>query len=380
MKIALVTAYFYPFSNGGTEKYVLNLAKKLISENNEVSIITANTRIFNISEYQNIKVYSFTNEFSLDVTIDTDSCLNNKSEFKKFLDEQKYDVIHFHTLTPKFNISHFEIAKKTGAKIYFTAHIPAITCLHGDLMKFGQNACDGLILKTRCTACYISKKGLNSFSSYILAKTIFFLNYPITTAQAVKNKQTELKKLNAICDRIYLFTHWQQKVFTNNGFNIEKIILTNQFLDKSLRPQNIINKKIKQIGFVGRINEEKGLDILIDAFIKSNRNDLRLNIAGINNNEIHLKEIQKRAKASTQINWLFNLNQDDLIKFYKTIDVLVIPSVTYETGPFVLYEAIENNLPILANNLGDMAIWKEKGFDLSLYNSELELIELLKRL
>lgn len=378
MKIALVSAYFFPNSQGGTEKYVLKLAEKLINENNDVDIITANTTTFNIYQYQNIKVYSLSDK--IPTASDTNKAPTNESTFQEILIDQNYEIVHFHTLTPAFNIAHFEIAKKTGAKIYFTAHVPGITCIHGDLMKFGQSACDGLIIKSRCTACYLSKKGLSNFKSYLLANAINLFNYPILTAQAVKNKKLELKDLNNLCDKIFLFTNWQKEVFIKNGFKIEKIILTNQFLDKKLIPKKTQDKQIKRIGFVGRISKEKGLFFLLKAFIKANRLDLELDIAGIKNDDDYLRMLQLFSQNNSNINWHYNLNPVDLNLFYQKIDLLVIPSIWFETGPYVLYEALELNLPIVANNLGDMSIWRDKGFSIKVYNTQNELINIIHEL
>lgn len=380
MKIALVTAYFYPTSSGGTEKYVLNLAKSLISKNNNVDIITAGESGI-IRSYQDIIVYEVKDELSIDEEIlSSRVASSNLNEFNKILRNNKYDLIHFHTLTPTFNTFHISAAKALKAEIHFTAHIPGITCIHGDLMLFGDKACDGVIKKQRCTACYISKKGLSKPVSKIIANAVNALNYPKSIATVVERKNYTLSILNKLCDKIFLFTNWQKEVFIKNGFNERKISVTSQLLDKKLAPQKPSKKKIKNIGFVGRISNEKGLHILIEAFKKANRKDLNLYIAGIINDEAYFTKLKITTEKDINIHWEINLSENEIDTFYRKIDTLVIPSITYETGPFVLYEALERNIPVIANNLGDIKIWQNRSFKIKIYNSILNLKEYIQLL
>ncbi|WP_316736064.1 glycosyltransferase [Pedobacter aquatilis] len=370
MKIALVTAYFYPTSNGGTEKYVLNLARNLIAQNHDVDVLTAGTKEV-IRSYQGLKIYEITDELSYESDILAGKRASaNLNEFIQILKNNNYDLVHFHTLTPTFNTFHIlETNKCLEVEIHFTAHIPGITCLHGDLMQFGERACDGIIKKQRCTACYISKKGFNQPLSNILAKSVKIFNYPRNIANVVEQKIEDLKRLNNLCDKIFLFTNWQKDIFILNGFDETKIEVTNQLLNKVLIAHETTKRVIKNIGFVGRISHEKGLHILIDAFKQANRKDLTLHIAGIINDEQYFEKLRSKTKEDTNIHWQLDLDEQEIDFFYRQIDTLVIPSIWLETGPFVLYEAFEKNIPVIANDLGDMRIWKNKGFDIKLYYS-----------
>jgi len=367
MKIALVTAYFYPISSGGTEKYVLSFAKKLIKQEHDVEIITTGT--IKTTIFQDIVVHCVEDELSYDPEIlSSRKASANLEDFERILNEQHYDLVHFHTLTPAFNTFHISAAKKLTKEIHFTAHVPGITCVHGDLMQFGKYACNGEIQKLKCTACYINKKLKNRPACYIFAKAVNILNYPTTTATVIEKKIENILALNRLCDKIYLFTNWQKDIFILNGFDSNKISITSQMLDKEIVPQVSVKRQIKNIGFVGRISYEKGLHILIEAFQKANRKDLQLHIAGIVNDEEYFEKLKLKTEKDLNIQWKFNLPEAEIDRFYKTIDILVIPSITYETGPFVLYEAFERSIPVIANNLGDMESWKNKGFDLKLYN------------
>ncbi|RZL45378.1 MAG: hypothetical protein EOO93_26945, partial [Pedobacter sp.] len=103
MKVALVTAYFYPTSRGGTEKYVLSLAKSLIKKHHDVHIITTGSSN-TTGTYKDIVVHYLDDELSNDSDIlSSRKASDNLEDFISTLDTNKFDLVHFHTLTPAFN-------------------------------------------------------------------------------------------------------------------------------------------------------------------------------------------------------------------------------------------------------------------------------------
>ncbi|RZK49210.1 MAG: glycosyltransferase [Pedobacter sp.] len=370
MKIALVSEYFFPSSKGGTEKYVYELAKILIEAGHLVIIITKTETQVKF-KFDDIDV------------IGLNTVENNQFEyFKSILIEEKFDTIHFHTLTPAFNTEHIKAARNLSNNILFTAHIPSITCIHGDLMLYGEKACDGLILKNRCTSCYLSKKGFSKQISILGAQICLKLNRPETLVQAVDKKIQEVKDLNNFCDTIYVFTEWQLQIFIKNGFNPNKLVRTYQMHIPESQEIKIKNKNLNKykIGFVGRISFEKGLHMLIDSFLCLKNKEAELHIAGIVSdlNNSYYKKLKQKTKINPKIIWHLNLNNDELNNFYNQITILCIPSIWYETGPYVLYEALNCGIPIIANDIGDFGVWKKKGYPVEIFNGKIELTKILK--
>lgn len=388
MKIALVSEYFYPQSKGGTEKYVFELAKRLIVEKNEVEIITAGPKGMENYHYEGILVRVMEEEKNKDSAVISGAApARNLPAFATLIAVQQYGRIHFHTLTPAFNLHHIATAKKTGTHIHFTAHVPSITCIHGDLMQFGKIACDGIILTHRCTACYLSKKSISKPFSKILATTINLINYPRAIANVVNRKKEDVSLLNVLCDQIFIFTNWQKRIFIANGVAEDKLSLTRQMdipgPGQGNEPEIIAKEAgLIKIGFIGRVCHEKGLHILINAIKKMPSAAIQLHIAAIveDKSDSYFLKMKTLTKDNPNIYWSYNLNRFEIEQFYQTIDLICIPSIWYETGPYVLYEAFKYKVPVIANNLGDMEIWKQKGYPIELYNNLNELINLLKKL
>lgn len=387
MKIALVTEYFYPQSKGGTEKYVLELGKKLITNNNEVEIITIAPQGTTDYNYKGIDVRVISNE--VDKNKNVISGLEpslNLNNFYKILLDGKYELVHFHSLTTAFSMHHINIASSLNLIIYFTAHVPSVTCIHGDLMLYGKVACDGEISNNRCMSCYLSKRRFSPVLSRLMAGIIDGFNYPKSISTIVKKKQNNVKGLNSVCDKIFIFTNWQKRIFIANGIDESKLTLIQQTELKTdeITAKNpaILKKRKAKLAYVGRMCYEKGVHILLETFISLNNPNLELHIAAIveNAEDPYIIKMENLAKQQPNIFWSYNLDQGEIQAFYKKIDYLCIPSIWYETGPYVLYEAFNNNIPIIANNLGDMEIWKEKGYSIELYNNSSELSSLLKNI
>jgi len=154
---------------------------------------------------------------------------------------------------------------------------------------------------------------------------------------AVSNYYAEV-----MCERLQLNVDKVKVVYT--GIAVEDF--------KGLRsfPQ------IPAIGFLSRMCSAKGLDTLVNAFIKlkqkDNFQDLRLKIAGgkIGNDDEFVRKIQRRldrADLLGEVDFLTDFDQNARISFLRTVSVLSVPekySVAY--GLYVL-EALACGVPVV---------------------------------
>lgn len=108
------------------------------------------------------------------------------------------------------------------------------------------------------------------------------------------------------------------------------------------------------LGYAGRIASDKGIEIIIEALsmLKDKYNDLYLHIAGTDEKG-YINVLRKLIdKLNLQDRVVFLGHIDDMEKFYRSIDVLVAPSVVKESFGLVLCEAIYCGLPVIATNSG----------------------------
>jgi glycosyltransferase involved in cell wall biosynthesis len=369
MRVLLVTDYFYPQSSGGTEKYVHELAQGLRACGIKVIILTISESLVSY-QYDQFEIHTIPpNTDNSKKVIAGVTPANNLQFFIAKLSELKADVIHFHTLTTSISIYHYQTAKQTGAKVIFTSHIPGNTCLRGDLMQYGNEICDGKVRLNTCLSCYLNAQGLPRVISPLIAKAMRTLKQPPLLSQASSIKKDHLENIKATCSTVVTMSNWQQDVFLINGFNRGQLNLSRHTFKQIIeQPESKASDHIT-IGFAGRISPEKGLHILIEAFKQLNTTRFTLLIAAIKvpAENKYLENLLSESKDLPNVKWNFNYTADNIDSFYKQLNVLCIPSVCNETGPYVMFESIARHIPVIASNLGGMHEWARLNYPVITY-------------
>ena len=132
-------------------------------------------------------------------------------------------------------------------------------------------------------------------------------------------------------------------VMIPNGIDID---------DYTLRVRPLEKKRI-EIGVVGRLSPEKGHKILVQAIkiLIQGFPNIRILFAG---EGICEKELRVDVElAGLEKNFMFSGFQKDIKSFYRSIDFLIIPSLS-EGLPLTLLEAMAMGVPIIASRVGDI--------------------------
>ncbi len=354
MKILLASEYFYPSSKGGTEMYVLQLAKELIRNGHECIVLS----LSNDKQKDNYEGVSIVYaNYIHNISSEQDNP-ENFNEIYTLVKEINPDVFHLHTLTPSLGVNHLVKLKAFGIKVVFTAHITNFTCTRGDLMLYGEKVCDGYIDRNRCMDCYLQSKKINNVAirkSLIGMSKLPFSSFFNKGLGVVGKKINELHKLQNTLNHLVVVSQWQQKVIELNRLKFKGLSVCRQAVPSEIMLTNKKHKvgsKIK-IGFIGRIVKVKGLHYLLDILLANPSIKVDLLIAAIkSNNEIEYYDQMKQKSDELGASWMENLSADAVIELLDEMDLLVVPSVWLETGPFVIYEALARKIPVLAFNKG----------------------------
>ncbi len=114
------------------------------------------------------------------------------------------------------------------------------------------------------------------------------------------------------------------------------------------------------IGYLARMCREKGVDVLVDAFInlrtKLNNKNARLRIAGaMTAGDVPLiKQLKKRlerAGLENDVDWLPNLSRDEKIDFLKSLTLFSVPVTYPEAFGLYVVEAIACGVPVVQPKL-----------------------------
>lgn len=115
------------------------------------------------------------------------------------------------------------------------------------------------------------------------------------------------------------------------------------------------------IGYLARLAPEKGLDVLVDAFIhlhrEMKRSDYRLRVAGWigNQHRIYVAEQVAKIKAaglSDKFELVGEIDRAGKIAFLKSIDVLSVPTPYREPKGLFVLESLAAGVPVVQPNHG----------------------------
>lgn len=149
-------------------------------------------------------------------------------------------------------------------------------------------------------------------------------------------------KIEKICHKII-------NIYTGFDFNQYKIF-DNVESKKGLD----ISENKFVIGYLGSINERKGIDILVDAFIEINKdfdNTQLLIVGDVSSGhesywDTQLQKIEERSIPFKHIPFC-----DEVSRAYSAMDIFVLPSRS-EGLPRVVIEAMGHQLPVIATDVG----------------------------
>lgn len=140
------------------------------------------------------------------------------------------------------------------------------------------------------------------------------------------------------------YTNVNRSVFIPNGINLSF---------KNIR-KKIKTKKIITLLWIGRMETQKGLDILLKALSIVNQNEemWRLLLVGDGNQRKNLEKLANKLYLKDQVEFIGYQPQDSMYQWYQKTDIFVLPSRA-EGLSLVLLEAIFYGLPVIATAVGD---------------------------
>jgi glycosyltransferase involved in cell wall biosynthesis len=401
MKIVFVLNFFMPHQYAGTEIYVLNLSKGLLSIGFDVRILIPNfgNALGEEYEYDGVKVYKY-GEPSI---IDRDLIIGKRLpdgllDFERYLEITEPDIIHFHEFSHSAGVglAHLKIARRLSQKVFATFHLSHYSCKTGTLMRNGLEKCDGIINEKKCAECFLVNKGINYGAKYFaslssILRSIGLGILPRNKLTAVfDNTGVIIRHRNVLldimvnCDKIVCIADWYMKVLKRNIVDEQKLVFIptsiprSENTDMSTKEIGVNNGKFKLL-FIGRISKYKGLHLLIDALESLNSSDLELHIYGPAQGGDYESNLKMQTKGNDNIYWNSFLEPNLVINEMRKFDLLCLCSTFSEMSPLVIQEARFAGIPVLASDVyGNAEQIKdgENGF-LFEYNSAFDLTKKL---
>jgi glycosyltransferase involved in cell wall biosynthesis len=163
-----------------------------------------------------------------------------------------------------------------------------------------------------------------------------------------------------------------KEIYSEFGFNENKMTVIPQpvnieFIKSSQRPgENLIkgHEGKFNILYVGRLEYNKGVDLLIDAISRINLPDICLHIVGEGNEKEKLENLARRLNVAEKVNFYGYIQNEHLPQFYSNAHVFVHPSRWPEPMGRTILEAMSFGMPLIVSGIGAPK-WLSKDASLS---------------
>jgi glycosyltransferase involved in cell wall biosynthesis len=253
---------------------------------------------------------------------------------RRKIQEFQPDIVHVHNWHFALGTLVFREINKSGIPIVHTVHNYRLLCPSAILLHEGKLFTDSLYQAFPWQA--VRKKVYRSsrILTFWLAFVVWF-----------HKKIGTWKKI----DSYVCLTPFAVELFQKSNFGVLKEKFT---VKPNFRTAPIVDGTIEKEShflFIGRLSEEKGIDVLLEAFKEL---PFLIKIAG----EGPLKElVEVASKQFSNISYLGNLSSDKVVTELQKTQALIFPSVWYEGMPMTIIEAFSVGTPIIASNLGAMS-------------------------
>jgi glycosyltransferase involved in cell wall biosynthesis len=322
MKILLIHNYY---QERGGEDTVFEAEIDLLRQNNQLveSLYSENTTISTQWDKLRTGIFSIYNPFSA-------------LEVSKKITEFQPDIIHVHNFFPMISPAIFSVAKHHRIPVVMTLHNFRLICPNALLYRDGQ-VCESCIDKV------IPWEGI---------RHACYRNSALQTASL--GIMTAFHKLagtwqNDVDCYITLNSFARGRILNSSlKLKPQQVVVKPNFVFEPESPYDDAVEKEDFFLFVGRLSQEKGVQVMLDSFIQNGK---PLKIIG----KGPLQTIVEESVSNyANVNYLGFLGRDDILKYLVKARALVLPSTCYENFPMTILEAFSAGTPVITSRNGGL--------------------------
>ncbi|MGB9628476.1 MAG: glycosyltransferase [Thermodesulfobacteriota bacterium] len=383
MNILLGVHQFFPKYKTGTEVLTLELARGLKARGHEVNILSGSPETelkraekcwLSQEEYAGFPVYRMYYRVSKigDYIYHHLSAPDRIVLIKRLIQNLNPNVIHFNHLMG-FSGQVIPEIKKMGIPVFFTptdfwTMCPATTLLRPNEGKVCKNNLDPI----NCISCITGVTGL--ISKIMLKISLIPMVRRIgkmKSLQALNVRLGNMVKYLNEADGIFPATKFLADLLIRSGVDNRRIRIIPYGIDIGPLPEKKPKKKLFSkknpliVGFIGSLSKAKGLHVLIEALslLGDQSPWVKLYIySKIDNSNRYYRKLQEKAQlVKSKVLFKGTFPHEEIGKILKGLDVLVVPSLWYESSPLVLLSALRAGTPVLVSRLEGMTELIEEG-------------------
>jgi glycosyltransferase involved in cell wall biosynthesis len=296
---------------------------------NEVALLKSYGHELTLYTVDNESITSFSNK--LLTLLGVPFSFTSYRKTLEVLLEKQPDVVHVHNYFPLLSPSIFYACNKLKVPVVHTLHNYRAVCPTALLMHSGK----------------LNETSIKHSSWWTVTKRVYRDSFFGSLSLAC---MVELHKLMGTWQtkvgRFIALTEFSRQKYMEAGWPAAKILVKPNFIEDPFDTATTVHKDGGYALYVGRLSEEKGIDILLDAW---SRVDLPLKVIG----DGPLKS-SVESNALSSVEYLGLKKKDEVLELVKNADFIIMASTWYEGFPMVLVEAFACGTPALVACLGSM--------------------------
>ncbi|GAB4153528.1 MAG: glycosyltransferase family 4 protein [Candidatus Promineifilaceae bacterium] len=360
MRILHLIHQYPPDYLGGTELYTQQLAAQLAARGHDVSIFFRRDGeeacLEGWREESGVKVWAAVSRPTTSTRrfLATFGDQTLTAALTQVLQESRPDVVHVQHLMglPADLIS---LLRQQGVPYLVTLHDFWWVCANAQLVtNYSQAVCAGPRLWLNCARCALARVGQDAL-------------WPLSPALAplLALRAARLRAVLQGARRLIAPTRFVRDLYRGWGLpaSLLQVIPHGIALPERMPPRTRPATSGLHVGYVGGIAWQKGVHVLVEAVNGMPADSVTLSIFGdLSAFPDYARKVQGMARHDG-IHFAGQIDRQRLWQELVHLDVLVVPSLWYETAALVIQEAFAAGIPVLASDLGALAERVRPGVD-----------------
>ncbi|MFC5653575.1 glycosyltransferase [Paenibacillus solisilvae] len=348
LHILFIVHSFYPETYTGTEKFVFNMARSMLSRGHRVKVVTYSNAalesypqvfgevVYREYEYEGVPVLAYRHTF---INVDQTFEIGNKDLTlfaEEVINKEKPDLLHIGH--PMRGMEFIQTSLLLGIKYIITLTDFWFICPKSTLLQTNQALCSGPAMGENCRIhCQLDHVHQRLHTYIPLLKSASRILSPsLSLANLFRSSLPGL--------------HVE---VLNHGMNYDTIRIN----EKGYQPGDSLT-----LFYGGSLNSHKGVHLILEAMSMISTDRLQLKIYGSGPAD-YTDLLNQGALLDSRITLCGLYSEHDIPHIYQNVDVAVVPSIWYENYPLTLHEALASQVPALVSNIGGMAEKVIDGFN-----------------
>jgi glycosyltransferase involved in cell wall biosynthesis len=254
---------------------------------------------------------------------------------------ERPDILHAHNVFPRLSPAIFAAADGTDTASVLTLHNYRVFCAAGTAMR----------ARAACTLCG-DRRSVMPALRYRCYRGGLAATIPVATSIALHRR---MRTLDRHVDAFIALTSFQRDFLVSRGLIPNgRVHVRANFMPGSPKSMDWEMRKAQAV-YVGRLSDDKGVDVLIMAWRAWGEQAPPLVIVGDGPRRKLLERLARVQIRSGKITFVGNMPTAKTHSILRASRLVVVPSRAFEGFPMVIREAIAFGVPIIASHVGALA-------------------------